>query len=166
MVSRHIFDVWTYKISTFYLLSFQSYESFNDLHWKFHNFESSTRDRKLKFCMSKHFEKMCLETKFQPFRLGNDKDIDCPSYDVLTRFEFPWLYKIWRRMQFLHFSLTRGNKFRIRTFHLVLLSFRAKSIQYEVGFFVPWNFKSGFNTKTAAQNFLSSFYFSWCGFYI
>ena len=42
----------------------------------FHNFES-TRDRELKFCLSKHLVKMCLETKFQPFRLRNDKDIGC-----------------------------------------------------------------------------------------
>ena len=34
--------------------------------------------------MSKHLEKMCLETKLQPFRLRNDRDIDrstWPAYD-------------------------------------------------------------------------------------
>ena len=32
--------------------------------------------------MSNHLEKMCLDTKFQPFRLRNDKDIHCPKNDV------------------------------------------------------------------------------------
>ena len=75
-------DVWTCKISALYLLYFHSCESccgvFSDFHYMFHNFES-TREREQKFCMSEHLEKMCLETKFQPFRLRNDKDIDCPS---------------------------------------------------------------------------------------
>ena len=48
------------------------------LHFKFDNFES-TRDRELKICVSKHLEKMCLETKFQPFLLRNDEDIECPT---------------------------------------------------------------------------------------
>ena len=35
---------------------------------------------------------MCLETKFQPFWLRNDKDIDCPQNNVLSRKQCPWLY--------------------------------------------------------------------------
>ena len=34
----------------------------------------STKDGELKFSMQKYLEKMWLETKFQPFRLRNDKD--------------------------------------------------------------------------------------------
>ena len=44
------------------------------LHIRFYNFES-TSDRQLKFCTSKHLYKMCLETKFQPFSLRNDRDL-------------------------------------------------------------------------------------------
>ena len=33
--------------------------------------------------MSKYLEKMCLDTKFQPFRFRNDKDIDV-QIDVPT----------------------------------------------------------------------------------
>ena len=36
----------------------------------------STADTELKFCVSKHLLKMCLETKFQPFPLRNDRDIE------------------------------------------------------------------------------------------
>ena len=36
----------------------------------FNSFDS-TRDRELKFCMSKYLQKMYLETKFQPFLLIN-----------------------------------------------------------------------------------------------
>ena len=57
----------------------------------FHNY-ASTRDRELKFCMSKHLEKMCLETKFQPFWLRNDKDIHCPKNDVSVPKQWSWLY--------------------------------------------------------------------------
>ena len=39
----------------------------------------TTNARRLKFCMSKHLEKMCLETEFQPIWLRNDKDIECPT---------------------------------------------------------------------------------------
>ena len=51
-------DDWTCRISALlYLLYFQSYETFSGnhkIHHKnFHNFES-TRDRELKFCVSKH----------------------------------------------------------------------------------------------------------------
>ena len=45
------------------------------LHFKFDDSESKS-DRELKFCVSKHLQKMCLETKFQPFRLRNDGDIE------------------------------------------------------------------------------------------
>ena len=45
------------------------------LHFKFDNSKSKS-DRELKFCVSKHLQKMCLEIKFQPFLLRNDKDID------------------------------------------------------------------------------------------
>ena len=45
------------------------------LHFKFDNSERKS-DRELKFCVSKHLQKMCLETKFQPVRLRNDRDIE------------------------------------------------------------------------------------------
>ena len=74
-------DVWTYKICTLYLLYFQSYETFSevlsDFHKKFHSFES-TRDRELKFCISKYLQKICLETKLQSFLLRNDRDLREP----------------------------------------------------------------------------------------
>ena len=36
-----------------------------------------------------------LETKFQPFRLRNDKDIYCPKNNVLSRKRCLWLYIVW-----------------------------------------------------------------------
>ena len=64
-------DVWTCKISALYLLYFQTnkllVEITKYLHLKFDNTESTKSDRELKFCVSKHLQKMCLETKFQPF---------------------------------------------------------------------------------------------------
>ena len=47
------------KVFVVYLVIYTTYES--------------TKDRELKFCMSKHLEIMCPETKFQPFQLRNGK---------------------------------------------------------------------------------------------
>ena len=73
-------DVWTHKISALYHFRLMKLlvEITKYLHFKFDNSESKS-DRELKFCVSKHLEKMCLETKFQPFRFRNDKDIECPT---------------------------------------------------------------------------------------
>ena len=55
------------------------------LHLKFDNSESKS-DRELKFCVSKHLQKMCLETKFQPFRLRNDGDIERSTWNAKIHF--------------------------------------------------------------------------------
>ena len=49
--------------------------------FKFDKSESKS-DRELKFCVSKHLQKMCLETKFQPFRLRNDGDIERSTWNA------------------------------------------------------------------------------------
>ena len=60
---------------------------FGNFHQKFHNFES-TRDKELKFCMSKHLE-MCVETKFQPIWLKNDRDIERATWRAKEQFGLP-----------------------------------------------------------------------------
>ena len=51
----------------------------------FDNSESKS-DRELKFCVCKHLQKMCLETKFQPFRLRNDGDIERSTWNAKIHF--------------------------------------------------------------------------------
>ena len=55
------------------------------LHFKFDNSESKS-DRELKFCVSKHLQKMCLETEYQPFRLRNDGDIERSTWNAKIHF--------------------------------------------------------------------------------
>ena len=79
-LQAHLFKVFGYakfQLSIFFTLRVMKLlvEIFSNIHKKFDNFESRS-DRELKFGMLKHLEKMCLETKFQPFRFRNDKDID------------------------------------------------------------------------------------------
>ena len=89
-------DVLTFKISALYHFFFQSYNTFC---WWISNFSEidifpwlslynseSTSDYELKFWMSKHIEKMCLETKFQAFLFINNRDkgwATWPSCDPL-----------------------------------------------------------------------------------
>ena len=61
------------------------------LHKKFHNSQSK-EDRELKFGMPKDLQKMCLETKFQPFRFRNDKDIDVQIDVHVSNLTFLRLY--------------------------------------------------------------------------
>ena len=56
-----------------------------------HNFES-IRERELKFDIPKHLEKMCLETKFQPFLFRNDKDIQVQMDVHVSNLTFLQLY--------------------------------------------------------------------------
>ena len=74
----------------FFCLDYPKNTVYCDLYWKWDTYvepgqsitllfiNRSTRDRGY-FACPNIFEKMCLETKFQPFQLRNDQDIDCPS---------------------------------------------------------------------------------------
>ena len=91
-------DVLTFKISALHHFDFRSqYNSsgwisnFSEIEWfpwlSLYNSES-TSDGELIFWMCKHLEKMCLETKFQPFLFINKRDIgwatwrSCDPLDV------------------------------------------------------------------------------------
>ena len=82
-------DVFVYKISALYHLFFQSYKAFSGciLYYLVTSTKSfvTLKVHVIESCL----DKMWLETKFQPFGLRNDKDIDCPSSTSLSHFQFP-----------------------------------------------------------------------------